>query len=109
MNDYRFVNLARPLNLTAWSEHWSNGGTGVTGTSGDETERMTSCVEAFGDPEIFMKGTELHCSRKFEGMLNLEDFWRFYESRYMEGDDPRRFFSQTFSDQTLNTESPKQN
>lgn len=61
-----------------WQDHWTNGGTGVTKTSGHLTAAIAESVEAFRDSQIYMKGTELHMSRE---RLDLSDFWRLHESR----------------------------
>lgn len=61
-----------------WPEHFSNGGTGVTKTSGDETRQITESVFLFNDPEIYMVGSELHCSRK---RVDLSNFWKFHRER----------------------------
>ena len=60
-----------------WQEHWSNGGTGITKTNGPETAQITACVVAFGDPEIFMKGSELHSTKR-----NLNYFWEEYRKHF---------------------------
>ena len=61
-----------------WREHWTNGGTGVTKTSGETTSKISKSVELFGDPEIYMVGSELHSSRK---RFDLSDFWEFHRER----------------------------
>lgn len=68
MNDYR------PLG-TNWPEHWTNGGTAISkGCAG----AVADSVAAFGDPAIFMRGEELHSTRK---PMNLSDFWEFHLTR----------------------------
>lgn len=65
-----------------WSDHWSNGGTGVTKTSSKrEALELAKSVKDFGDPSVFMKGTELHCTRDTSRGLNLSDFWKFHDTR----------------------------
>jgi hypothetical protein len=61
-----------------WPEHWTNGGTGITKTSGSDTEEIAATVAAFGDKRIYMKGTELHCSME---RVNLSDFWAYHRAR----------------------------
>ncbi len=68
--------LLYPWTVTGWSDHWTNGGTGITKTSEPHTTEITDSVTAFGDPEIYMKGTELHSSRR-----DLSDFWEFHRAR----------------------------
>lgn len=62
----------------SWPEHALNGGTAVTRTSEPDTTQISESVQAFGDPSIFMKGTELHTTRK---PFNLSDFWQFHRER----------------------------
>lgn len=66
------------LDRCSWADHWTNGGTGITGTRGSHTQEITESVAAFGDPQIYMKGTELHSSRE---VCDLSDFWEFHRRR----------------------------
>jgi hypothetical protein len=63
---------------TQWAEHWTNGGTGITKTSGLDTEEITASVAAFGDPSIFMLGSELHSNQE---AVDLSKFWQFHRNR----------------------------
>lgn len=65
--------------LTDWRDHWTNGGTGVTKTSGEDTNEIAESVAIFGDPQIYMKGSELHAER-----FDLSDFWEFHQTRLAE-------------------------
>lgn len=71
--------------LPVRSEYTSHGGTFVTNTSGKDTEEITASVEAFGDPEIFMKGKEMHTTRK---PFDLSDFWEAHRKRISEPTTP---------------------
>ena len=64
--------------ITVPPDHASLGGTFVTNTSGKGTEEITASVEAFGDPEIFMRGVALHSTRK---PFDLSDFWAAHKLR----------------------------
>jgi hypothetical protein len=64
-----FITSARPIQ---WPDHWSNGGTGITKTTEPRTTEITAAVKAFGDPAIFMKGSELHANKH-----DLSEFWEF--------------------------------
>lgn len=59
-------------------DHALCGGTFVTNTSGKDTEEITATVEAFGDPEIFMRGNVLHSTRN---PFDLSDFWDAHRLR----------------------------
>ncbi len=61
-----------------WPEHRINGGTGVSKMSGQDASEVAKSVKAFGDPEIFMRGNELHATRK---RVDLSDFWEFHRKR----------------------------
>ena len=74
-----------------WADHWTNGGTGITKTS-DTTDEITESVRQFGDPQIYMKGTELHCSRE---NCDISDFWKFHKERLNQDDF-------TFLEETVN-------
>ena len=58
--------------------HALNGGTFVTITSGNDREEIAASVAEFGDTEIFMRGIELHCTRR---PFNLSDFWAYHKMR----------------------------
>ena len=66
------------MDLASWPDHWTNGGTGITNTSGSHTAEIAESVAAFGDPDIYMKGTELHAAI---GYGDLSDFWAFHRNR----------------------------
>lgn len=58
--------------------HALRGGTFVTNTSGRDTQQITDSVAAFGDEEIFMRGIELHTTKR---PFNLSDFWAYHRMR----------------------------
>lgn len=61
---------------SGWMDHWTNGGTGVTKTSGKDFTEIAESVKLFNDPQIFMKGSELHSTQR-----DLSDFWKFHDNR----------------------------
>lgn len=61
-----------------WPDHFTNGGTGVAKLSGAHVEEIAASIEAFGDPMIYLKGEELHTSRK---PADLSDFWAAHRAR----------------------------
>jgi hypothetical protein len=68
-----------------WSEHHSNGGTGVVKIlSLERLPEYQDTVTAFNDLTIFMRGTEVHTSREVDpmtGNVDLSDFWNFHRAR----------------------------
>jgi len=68
---------------TQWSDHWTNGGTGIAKLSGDSLSQISESIEAFGDKSIFIKsdggaGYEMHFTRD---KIDLSDFWEFHRER----------------------------
>jgi hypothetical protein len=61
---------SRPI---SWTEHWSNGGTGISKGCGAE---IAQSVHEFGDQSIWMSGNELHSSYR-----DLSKFWQFHRTR----------------------------
>lgn len=72
------ANFPRERRCPGWPEHWSNGGTGVTKTSEPDTTAIAASVTAFNDPQIFMRGSELHATRR---PCDLSDFWAFHDAQ----------------------------
>lgn len=70
------------MNITNWQFHRSNGGTGLTRTSGKDTAEIQQSVEEFGSAEFFMKGSELHTTRNGD----CSDFWSFHYARHPRSD-----------------------
>lgn len=79
MNDIELhLNILSSFQTVQWPDHISNGGTAVTKTSGADTAEITETVATFRDPKFYMKGTELHTSRK---PADLSDFWAAHRAR----------------------------
>lgn len=64
-----------------WSNHWTNGGTGITKDSSIKPSKsyqeISESVAAFGDPDIWMENgnRELHSRHK-----DLSRFWAFHRT-----------------------------
>ncbi len=58
-----------------WSEHRVNGGTGITKFDEARLPLYQQAIAEFGDPEIFLKGNELHTIRAAN---DLSDFWKVF-------------------------------
>lgn len=66
-----------------WSQHWTNGGTGITKFESPERIKLFEhYVAEFGDKDIFMQNGELHTTKPIHnGFLDISDFWEFVRSK----------------------------
>ena len=72
------------MRVTLWSDHWTNGGTGITKIRGaEDIQKFAEAVKEFGDETLFVKHfadhAELHCSKPGS---DLSEFWAFYHKTF---------------------------
>jgi hypothetical protein len=76
------LDFGSKLPRCGWSDHWENGGTGVTRCWEQVANAMylaiAESVRLFGDKAIWMEqdNRELHSSKR-----DLSDFWKFHRNR----------------------------